>query len=104
MNLNDYQEAAGKYQLASPNTERIYGLFEESGEVAGVFKRKDRGDYETQGEFLNALIKELGDVLWYLSRVAADNSITMEEVAYINLSKLDDRKMRNKLQGSGDNR
>ena len=105
MNLNTYQEEAGKFVLFSaPPSERVLGLLEECGEVAGVFKRRDRGDYETEGEFVNALVKELGDTLWYLSRVAADHQITLQEVADINISKLTDRQIRNKLKGKGDNR
>ncbi len=51
-----------------------------------------------------ALIKELGDVLWYVSAAATELGVTLEEVANENLLKLYDRKQRGVLQGSGDNR
>ena len=48
--------------------------------------------------------KELGDVLWYVSALARDLDITLEDVANANLKKLEDRKNRNKIKGSGDDR
>lgn len=52
----------------------------------------------------NLIIKELGDVLWYISAACNELGITLEQVATANLLKLHDRTERNKLQGSGDNR
>jgi len=105
MSLNAYQFAAGRFQLFSaPPEERVFGLMGECGEIAEVFKRKFRGDYETHGEFVNALLKESGDVLWYLSRLLADYDISLQEVAEVNISKLTDRQIRNTLVGKGSNR
>lgn len=56
------------------------------------------------GERHEALVKELGDALWYISAAARELNVTLEEVANINLRKLHDRKQRGTLQGSGDNR
>lgn len=50
------------------------------------------------------IIKELSDVLWYISAACNELGITLEQVATANLLKLHDRTERNKLQGSGDNR
>lgn len=50
------------------------------------------------------LIKEVGDVLWYLSAACNELGITLSEAANVNLRKLYDRLHRNALQGSGDNR
>lgn len=103
--LDAYQDAAGKYQVphARPE-ERVFGLLEESGEVAGIFKRIFRGDYPTAAEAEDKLRKELGDCLWYISRIAADNGWPLQRIANENLAKLESRKQRNVLQGSGDNR
>lgn len=102
--LDAYQDAAGKYQVphARPE-ERVFGLLEEAGEVAGIFKRIFRGDYD-EPTAMAKLHKELGDCLWYLSRIAADNDWTLSDVANGNLEKLESRYQRNKLQGSGDSR
>lgn len=103
MLLDDYQENAAKYQLNTPPEERILGLLEEAGEVAGVLKRFVRGDYN--GDVcVTKLHKELGDVLWYLSRVAADNGFKLSEIAEANLEKLESRKIRNMIMGAGDDR
>lgn len=50
------------------------------------------------------LIKEVGDVLWYLSAACNELGISLSEAAATNLEKLADRSERNALQGSGDNR
>lgn len=103
MFLNDYQENA--WRFASPQAspaERIFGLLEEAGEVAGLYKRVFRGDYEDVPK--DKLLKELGDVLWYLSGVAKDNGLSLDEVAKTNLAKLQDRMNRGVLKGQGDER
>ena len=53
---------------------------------------------------LLSLKKELGDVLWYLSALAFYNGIDLDDVARANLDKLRNRKERNQIHGSGDNR
>lgn len=104
MHLNDYQAAAAGFRVAAvPDTERRYGLFEEVGEVAGTFKKYERGDFGGV-VFRERLSKELGDVLWYLSQVALDNNMQLDDIAKANLAKLDDRRARMQLQGDGDTR
>lgn len=51
-----------------------------------------------------SIIKEIGDVLWYLSAACNELSITLSDAALTNLEKLHDRANRNALRGSGDNR
>ena len=53
---------------------------------------------------LSDVEKELGDVLWYVANLCSDLEISMEEVAIKNIEKLQDRKERNVIHGSGDNR
>ncbi len=50
------------------------------------------------------LVKEIGDVLWYLSAACNELGIALSEVALVNLRKLYDRTQRDVLQGSGDER
>lgn len=50
------------------------------------------------------LIKEIGDVLWYLGAASRELGIKLEDVANLNIQKLQDRQRRNILQGSGDER
>lgn len=51
-----------------------------------------------------ALILELGDVLWYIANAAAELGYGLDYVAEKNLEKLKSRTERGKLQGSGDDR
>jgi NTP pyrophosphatase (non-canonical NTP hydrolase) len=81
------------------------GLAGESGEVAEKVKkilRDHKGiiDEEKKKE----ITKELGDVLWYLSQIASEIGVPLEEVASLNIEKLKSRFDRDKIKGSGDNR
>jgi len=50
------------------------------------------------------IVKEIGDVLWYLSAACNELGISLSEAALVNLTKLLDRTERGALQGSGDER
>jgi len=106
LDLNEYQDKAATYKVAGTSPlERAFGLCEEVGEVFGVLKRMERGDFAGNiGEFGARLHKELGDTLWYLSQVAADNNWTLNDIAETNLDKLESRKIRGTILGVGDNR
>jgi len=56
------------------------------------------------GRSLEGVGLELGDVLWYISALADDLGVTLEEIAQANVDKLQSRKERGKIGGSGDNR
>lgn len=104
MELDKYQEDASAFRVKDvPPEERVMGLLEEAGEVAGVFKRMLRGDYSPDVA-ATKLHKELGDILWYLSQIAYDNGWKLSEVAQTNLEKLEDRKTRSAILGSGNER
>lgn len=104
MDFNTYQAAAKTFVVTTAvPEERVFGLLEEAGEVAGCFKRVFRGDYPAS-ELGPKLAKELGDVLWYLSQICEDNGWQLGDIAADNIDKLESRKLRNQLMGSGDNR
>lgn len=50
------------------------------------------------------MVKEVGDVLWYLAAACRELGVTLQDVAQINLAKLADRQTRQALNGAGDNR
>jgi NTP pyrophosphatase (non-canonical NTP hydrolase) len=52
----------------------------------------------------DGLVKELGDVLWYVARAARGLDLPMSEIARVNAEKLASRAARGVLHGSGDNR
>lgn len=108
MQFDEYQRATkltAIYPGAKSESGITYttlGLIGEAGELANDWKKSMR-DGET------ALAKEkmryeLGDVLWYLARLADELGMSLDQVAQANLDKLRDRKIRNQLTGSGDNR
>lgn len=104
MTFNDYQFNAKSLAFYPENAKIYYpclGLAGEVGEICEKIKKHIR-----DGRILDKedLTKELGDVLWYLSVLAADLDIKMDDVADTNMMKLQDRKERNVLSGSGDNR
>ena len=109
MTLNDYQVAATKTALYPDSGKNliypILGLCGESGELAEKLKKMIRDD---QGlltdDRRDLMIKELGDVLWYVSQVARELGSTLEEVAQGNIEKLASRAERQQLHGSGDER
>ena len=79
------------------------GLAAEAGEVAGLISKGIRGDHMGMVSH-DDLVKEIGDVLWFVSQLATHMDIDLSEVAKINIAKLEDRKKRGTLRGSGDNR
>jgi len=109
MNFTDYQQkakATAKYPVIGHGV--IYptlGLTNEAGEVAGKIKKVFRDkDGIISDETREALKAELGDVLWYLSQVATELNLSLDEIAEHNIAKLLDRQARGKIQGEGDNR
>lgn len=109
LTFGTYQQAAketavypGAYNLTYPTL----GLAGEAGEVCEKVKKWIRGDYEDmeREKFVEMLKKEMGDVLWYLSSIASDLGIPLEDVAQANIDKLQSRKDRNLIKGDGDDR
>ena len=84
---------------------KILGLVGEAGEVAEKFKkiiRDKNGQISTEDSA--AIIKELGDVLWYVALIAEYLGSDIGHVASVNLDKLADRQKRNVIKSSGDDR
>ena len=78
----------------------VAGLCSEAGEVAGKFKKALRDG----GDARQAMIAEIGDVLWYCACLARECGVSLEMVARANLVKLADRQQRGVIGGSGDDR
>ena len=109
MTFDEYQKQAqttAQYDTDIPGWVYLtLGLTSESGEVADKFKKIIRNKKGVFSDVDKAEIKkELGDVLWYLSMLAKELGYTFEEVAQANLSKLSDRKVRDVIKSTGDNR
>lgn len=129
--LNEYQEDAVASAIY-PGRKACGGvlytalkLAGEAGEVAEKVGKAIRDDgflftsdpnieYDSNNPWADAkyltverrdgLIKELGDVLWYVAAMADEIGVSLADVAGANIAKLRDRQERGVLQGSGDNR
>lgn len=110
MNFNEYQKKS-KRTAIYPKVAGLgwvypaMGLASEAGEVANKLKKvlRDNGG-EVTPEVTNDIKGELGDVLWYVAQISSELNLDLEEIAHSNLDKLLDRKKRNVIKGSGDNR
>lgn len=119
MNFNEYQESARKYDTFSYEDfvragskvsdigvlEKVLGIAGEAGEACDKIKKiiRDNDGVVTDERRLE-IVKEFGDVLWYLAIVSRYLGVEFNEVAEINLKKLEDRFQRNQIHGAGDNR
>jgi len=111
VNLNEYQEMTAATAIY-PGRHSFLGLTYcalklagEAGEVAEKVGKVIRDENSVvNGDKAQELMKELGDVLWYVSNAAYELGYGLELVAQTNLAKLADRKERGVLGGSGDNR
>lgn len=87
MNFDDYQAAA--MRTANPEcvdlSNAALGMCGEAGEFADVVKK-----HLHQGHVLDRdkLIKEAGDVLWYVALACEALGVTMDEAAEANVEKL----------------
>lgn len=113
MNIDEYSKKAlttltddYAYGIITPQLMgMVLGLSGESGEVMEKFKKilRDGAGVVTEDD-KKEIIKELGDILWYINSVAHLLGSSLEEVAYANNKKLASRKQRDAIGGSGDNR
>jgi len=102
--LDDYQKKCLKLAIFPKDKALVYlglKLAGEAGEVAEKIGKniRDGGQLDDLG-----LAKELGDVMWYIAVLAEHLGYDLSEIADMNIKKLNDRKERNVLGGSGDNR
>jgi len=114
MTLDEYQAAIvgfdtntnRKYDLHDGTyVDKILGLVGESGELADKYKKiiRDKGSVIGPAD-RDELLKELGDVLWYVATLARYLGASLDDVATQNVAKLADRQSRSLIHGEGDNR
>ncbi len=103
MNFEEYQTKAVSFAVYPATYKVIYPASPhrpKAGEVAEKVKKQVRDNKFNRHE----TAKELGDVLWYLANIANDLGYSLREIAENNIEKLESRKERGVIQGSGDNR
>jgi NTP pyrophosphatase (non-canonical NTP hydrolase) len=113
MKFNDYQKQSittdsyggqGDF-LSIAFINKVLGLVGEAGEVAEKVKKLQRNqDGKLTEDDRQELLKELGDVLWYLSAIAHYLDEPLGDIAQTNIDKLLDRKARGVIKSKGDNR
>ena len=117
MNFKKYQKIIKKTAIFPSEIGMAYcamGLTGEAGEVADKIKKLYRDDELHTLDAVTKMIliderkhdiaKELGDVLWYITAMANEIDMSLEEIAQMNYDKLLKRRETNTLHGSGDNR
>ncbi|PFY49056.1 nucleoside triphosphate pyrophosphohydrolase family protein [Bacillus toyonensis] len=88
--LNDYQEKAlrtwnGDGEETDKMANVALGLAGEAGEVADIIKKCNFHGHKVQK---TEIIKELGDIMYYVSVGAHELGYTLQEIAEININKL----------------
>mgnify|MGYP001620062275 CR=1 len=109
MNFDEYQKfckSTAVYPKIGKNfVYPLIGLQGEVGEVSEKIKKLFRDD---KGKLTDSkkieIVKELGDVMWYISQLATEFGVNLSDVVKGNIEKLSSRQERGKLHGSGDNR
>jgi NTP pyrophosphatase (non-canonical NTP hydrolase) len=111
LNIADAQDQLATYSrwvesmIITPPDKRLYenlfGLMSEAGEVAGKIQKSIRDNTNVPKA---DIVKELGDVVFYATAIANCYKSNLHEVVEVNMDKLNSRKKRNKIKGSGDNR
>ena len=125
MTVKEYQTIIEKTAVFPNDIGLAYcalGLVGEAGEVAEKIKKLYRDEslppmlnpdlpegfqnrtISITKDHENAIKKELGDVLWYLTATANQFSLSLEEIMEANYNKLIKRRQTNTLHGSGDDR
>lgn len=112
MTLDEYQASARSLAVYPQHARILYPALKLAGEAGEVTEKlgklmRDEGyqaGQELTQEQNQSLVKELGDVLWYVANLAADLGVSLESVGEMNLAKLRSRKERGVITGSGDDR
>jgi NTP pyrophosphatase (non-canonical NTP hydrolase) len=106
--LDMYQQVAKQTAIYPREQAIIYptlGLTGEAGEVANKVKKIIRdGTNKNNENLVQEISAEIGDCLWYISVLADDIGVKLSDIANSNLEKLENRKKKGTIHGSGDDR
>ena len=93
MTINEYQKLA--MTTLNPDLDKkdvlingVMGLCGESGEVIDIVKKHLAQGHELDKE---KIVKELGDVAWYMAEIATVLDVELEDVLLQNIEKLKKR-------------
>lgn len=97
-------EQGDKEGIPLPWIYPVVALSEEAGEVSGKIAKFLRAHGNDVPGLTTMVVKELGDVLFQLARVAREFDIPLSYIAEHNMDKLKDRQERGVIVGEGDSR
>tara|TARA_R100000655_G_scaffold97868_2_gene140986 strand:+ start:9136 stop:9489 length:354 start_codon:yes stop_codon:yes gene_type:complete len=80
----DFTRRTAKYPKRREKEYLMIGLMNEAGEVGGAFKKEIRDHVDNT----DLIIDEMGDVLWYLTRLCDVYGIKVSELMMNNIDKL----------------
>jgi NTP pyrophosphatase (non-canonical NTP hydrolase) len=103
MDFNEYQKLAQQTAIYTDPMYPVTSLMIEAAEAADLFVKPFlRGD-DVEIDKVK-VVSELGDVLWNLANMAADQGLKLEDIAIFNVEKLKSRQARGVIKGSGGDR
>ena len=83
----DFTRRTARYPKRREKEYLMLGLMNEAGEVGGAYKKEIRDRVDNT----ELIIDELGDVLWYLQRLADVYGLTISQLMVNNMDKLFNR-------------
>ena len=83
----EFTRKTAKYPTRREKEYLMLGLMNEAGEVGGAFKKEIRDRVDNT----ELIIDEMGDVLWYLTRLCDVYDIKISELMVNNIDKLTQR-------------
>ena len=104
MNFADYQGIIETFAVYPRDNELAaisylaLGLNGEAGEVADQVKKAIRNDGEISAERRAKILDEIGDVLWYITRLAIEFDTPLADIARANVDKLEKRRAEGNLK------
>ena len=114
MDFNEYQKQAhhtavypliiidDKFEPKYSNW--IYPLIGLSGEVGELSNKMKKVIRDKSDVFSNEIESEIGDICWYLAEFCTVLGLDLDKIASANLEKLQSRRERGVIKGSGDDR
>lgn len=107
LTFKEYEEVAMSTNIGW-NNEILYpliGMCGETGEVADKIKKviRDKNGNFSEDDRIE-ILKEIGDVLWYMTALCQDLGYSLQTAANLNIDKVTKRKECNTIHGEGDNR
>lgn len=89
MTGNEYQKLAMRTasidSMENPHLNAVLGLNGEAGEIADMYKKAIFQGHEIDSI---AILKELGDIMWYVALMCEAEGVTIEEIMEMNIEKL----------------